>query len=209
MVGEARTVVRGTDIITFPVRILDVQVAGDGPGGALILARAEGPLMEETGGVAEGMSGSPVYVTGADGVARVIGAIAFGAGDQANVVVGVTPIEQMIGASAGQRALERPPPPRAARRVTRVADRAAARRLEARRPDRVALYPLARWTVAGASRPLIGPLSRELARSGIQVSAIAPRSVRPAVPLVPGATMTALLGGGDIAIGAVGTVTLR
>ena len=75
-VGEARTVVRGTDIVTFPVRILDVQVASDGPGGALILARAEGPLMEETGGVAEGMSGSPVYVTGADGVPRVIGAIA-------------------------------------------------------------------------------------------------------------------------------------
>ena len=207
MVGEARTVVRGTDIVTFPVRILDVQIAGDGPAGALILARAEGPLMDETGGVAEGMSGSPVYVTGADGVPRVVGAIAFGAGDQANVVVGLTPIEQMIGASAGQRALERGPASRVVRRVTRVADRAAARRLEARRPDRVALYPLARWTVAGASRPLIGPLSRELARSGIQVSAIAPRSVRPAVPLVPGATMTALLGGGDIAIGAVGTVT--
>ncbi len=88
-----------------------------------------------------------------------------------------------------------------------MASRAAALRLEARRPDRVALYPLARWTVAGASRPLIGPLSRELARSGIQVAAIAPRTARPPVPLVPGATMTALLGGGDIAIGAVGTVT--
>jgi hypothetical protein len=205
-VGEARTVVRGTDIVTFPVRILDVQVASDGPGGALILARAEGPLMEETGGVAEGMSGSPVYVTGADGVPRVIGAIAFGAGDQANVIVGLTPIEQMIGASAGQRALERPASP-VVRRATRVASRAAARRLEARRPGRIALYPLARWTVAGASRPLIGPLSRELARSGIQVAAIAPRTARPPVPLVPGATMSALLGGGDIAIGAVGTVT--
>ena len=32
MVGEARTVVRGTDIVTFPVRILDVQRAADGPG---------------------------------------------------------------------------------------------------------------------------------------------------------------------------------
>ena len=46
MVGEARTVVRGTDIVTFPVRILDVQRAADGPGGTLILARAEGPLMD-------------------------------------------------------------------------------------------------------------------------------------------------------------------
>ena len=73
MVGEARTVVRGTDIVTFPVTVIDVQRTADGPGGSLILVRAEGPLMDETGGVAEGMSGSPVYVTGADGVARVIG----------------------------------------------------------------------------------------------------------------------------------------
>ena len=34
------------------------------------------------------MSGSPVYVTGADGVARVMGAVAYGSGDQANVIVG-------------------------------------------------------------------------------------------------------------------------
>ena len=207
MVGEARTVVRGTDIVTFPVRILDVQRSTDGPGGAVILARAEGPLMEQTGGVAEGMSGSPVYVTGADGVPRVIGAIAFGQGDQENVIVGLTPIEQMIDSSAGQRALELAPPSPAARRVTVVASRAAARRLEARHPDRIGLYPLTRWMVAGASRPLIGPLSRELARSGIQLTSIGPRAMRPPVPLVPGASMTALLAGGDIAIGTIGTVT--
>ena len=58
--------------------MIDVQRVSDGPGGALILVRAEGPLIEQTGGVAEGMSGSPVYVTGADGVPRVIGAVAFG-----------------------------------------------------------------------------------------------------------------------------------
>jgi SpoIVB peptidase S55 len=207
MVGEARTVVRGTDIVSFPVRILDVQRATDGPGGTVILARAEGPLMEQTGGVAEGMSGSPVYVTGPDGVPRVVGAVAFGQGDQENVIIGLTPIEQMIDSSAGQRALERPPPPLVARRVTVVADRAAARRLEARHPGRIGLYPLTRWMVAGASRPLIGPLSHELARSGIQLTSIGPRATRPAVPLVPGASMTALLAGGDIAIGAIGTVT--
>ncbi len=208
MVGEARTVVRGTEIVTFPVRILDVQRAADGPGGTVILARAEGPLMDETGGVAEGMSGSPVYVTGGDGVPRVVGALAFGQGDQANVMVGLTPIEQMIDSLAGgARAAERPPSSPAVRRVTLVADRAAARRARARRPDRIALYPLARWTVAGASRRLIGPLSRELARSGIRLTSIGPRTARPPVPLVPGASMSVLLAGGDIALGAIGTVT--
>ena len=34
-----------------------------------------------------------------------------------------------------------------------------------------------------------------------------PRTIRPAVPLVPGATVTVLLAGGDLVLGAVGTVT--
>ncbi len=210
MVGQARTVVRGADIVTFPVTVIDVQSAADGPGGTLILVRAEGPLIDQTGGVAEGMSGSPVYVTGADGVARVMGAVAFGTGDQANVVVGVTPIEQMIDSSSGLRANERSALTtlRApVRRVVRVRTRAAARALEARRPDRIGAYPLTRWTAAGVSRPLVGPLSKNLARSGIQLTSIGPRTPRPVVPLVPGASMTALLAGGDLVVGAVGTVT--
>jgi len=208
MVGQARTVVRGTEIVTFPVTVIDVQRAADGPGGSLVLVRAEGPLIEQTGGVAEGMSGSPVYVTGSDGVARVMGAVAYGSGDQANVIVGVTPIEQMIDSSSGQRANARVPVatgPR--RRVAFVRDRTAARSLERRRPGRTALYPLTRWTIAGASRALIGPLSNELARSGVQLTSLGPRTPRPAVALVPGATMTALLVGGDLVLGAVGTVT--
>ena len=209
MVGEARTVVRGTDIVTFPVSVIDVQRSADGPGGSLILVRAEGPLMTQTGGVAEGMSGSPVYVTGADGVARVIGAIAYGSGDQDNVIVGVTPIEQMIDSSSGQRANERPVPAAAApaRRVTLVRTRAAARALEARRPDRIGLYPLTRWTLAGVSRPLVASVSKELAQSGIQLTSIGPRTPRPPVPLVPGSSLTALVAGGDVVLGAIGTTT--
>lgn len=207
MVGEARTVVRGTDIVTFPVTVIDVQRAADGPGGTLILVRAGGPLIDATGGVAEGMSGSPVYVTGADGVARVMGAVAFGTGDQANVVVGVTPIEQMIDSDAGTRANEIAPPAGPARRAVMVRGRSAARALEARRPDRIGLFPLTRWTVAGVSRPIVGTLSEGLARSGIRLTSIGPRTPRPAVPLVPGASVTALLAGGDVVVGAVGTVT--
>jgi len=207
MVGEARTVVRGTDIVTFPVTVLDVQFTSDAPGGALILARAEGPLIEQTGGVAEGMSGSPVYVTGSDGVARVIGAVAYGAGDQANVIVGVTPIEQMIDSSAGQRANALAVSTGPARPVRVVRDRAAAAAAERRHPAGRALYPLERWTIAGASRPLVGPLSAELARSGVRLTSIGPRTIRPPVTLVPGASITALLAGGDLVLGAVGTVT--
>ena len=209
MVGQARTVVRGTEIVTFPVTVIDVQQTSDAPGGALVIVRAEGPLIEQTGGVAEGMSGSPVYVTGADGVARVMGAIAYGSGDQANVIVGVTPIEQMIDSSSGQRANARGTAPAAgaAKPLRLVRDRAAARTAERRDPGARALFPLERWTIAGASRPLVGALSAELARSGVRLTSIGPRTLRPAVPLVPGASMTALLAGGDLVLGAVGTVT--
>ena len=209
MVGEARTVVRGTDIVTFPVSVIDVQRTADGPGGSLILVRAQGPLMQQTGGVAEGMSGSPVYVTGADGVARVIGAIAYGSGDQDNVIVGVTPIEQMIDSSAGLRANERPAVAPAApeRRAVVVRTRVAARALEARHPDRIGLFPLARWTLAGVSRPLVASVAKELARSGIELTSIGPRTPRPPVPLVPGSSLTALVVGGDVVLGAIGTTT--
>jgi hypothetical protein len=208
MVAEGRAVVRGTDIVTFPVTIIDVQRSVDGPGGTLILARAEGPLIASIGGFAEGMSGSPIYVTGADGVARVIGAGAFGLLDEANVLFGITPIEQMIDSSSGARALSRPAlSPRATRRMVRVRDRAAAVRLERRRPDLIGTYPLARWTVTGVSPRLVGPLARTLERSGIQLASVGPRTPRPPVPLQPGASMSVLLAGGDIALGGIGTVT--
>jgi hypothetical protein len=204
MVGEARTVVQGTQIVSFPVTVINVERASGAPGGELILIRAEGSLMDETGGIAEGMSGSPVYVTGADGVARVIGAIAYGAGDAANVLGGVTPIEQMLRPLAGRSQHERAAAPE---RVRIVRDRAAARVLERRRPGRLALYPLDRWMIAGASPPAVAPLAGDLARSGIRLTSAGGRDRRGPVPLVPGASVGALVAAGDVVVGAVGTVT--
>ena len=150
MMGEARTVVTGTTIERFPVRVLGVQRLGATPGGTLILVRAEGPLITPIG-VAEGMSGSPVYITGPDGVQRVIGAIAFGTGDEGGLVVGVTPIESMIssarlgGVPLGARENARPSaaaPALPIRRATLVDGRAAALRWERRHPERQVLGAL-------------------------------------------------------------------
>ena len=41
----------------------------------------------------------------------------------------------------------------------------------------------------------------------MRLTSIGPRTIRPPVPLVPGASLTALLSGGDLVLGAVGTVT--
>ncbi len=72
MRGEARTVVRGVAVESFDIEVLAV-VPGAGPAGDLILVRASGPLIRRTGGIAAGMSGSPVFLEG-----RLAGAIGFG-----------------------------------------------------------------------------------------------------------------------------------
>lgn len=71
MQGIGKTVIQGDTIEEFNVEILGVQ--GSEATGYSIFVRLYGDLIEKTGGVAQGMSGSPVYVDG-----RLVGAVAFG-----------------------------------------------------------------------------------------------------------------------------------
>lgn len=88
--GIGKTVVSGTTIEEFDVEILGV-VRGQGPSQSLILVRTSGPLIERTGGIAAGMSGSPVYVDG-----KLLGAVAYGF-DMADHTLGLlTPAEDMV-----------------------------------------------------------------------------------------------------------------
>src|SRR4051812_33209307 len=89
------TVVRGVDIATFDVDVIDV-VAGQPSEDPRILVRVSGPAVDATG-VAEGYSGSPVYCTGDDGVRRNAGGISETVGQYGETVALVTPIEQMLG----------------------------------------------------------------------------------------------------------------
>ncbi|MDX6700166.1 MAG: hypothetical protein QOF26_392, partial [Baekduia sp.] len=86
------SVIRGTDITSFDVDVLDVLAGAD----PQILVKVSGPAVDETG-IAEGFSGSPVKCAGADGTPRTIGAIAQGTGDYGNKLVLVTPIELLLG----------------------------------------------------------------------------------------------------------------
>lgn len=90
MTGYAKTVVHGNTIETFPVEILGVM-KNSGPSGDLILAKFSGPLIEETGGIAQGMSGSPVYIDG-----KLVGAIAYGWSFTNSRVGMITPIGDML-----------------------------------------------------------------------------------------------------------------
>ena len=85
MEGIAKTVIVGDTISTFDVKVLGVM-KDKGPSGHLILAKFSGPVMEKTGGIAHGMSGSPVYING-----KLVGAVAYGWGFADGTIGMITP----------------------------------------------------------------------------------------------------------------------
>lgn len=91
MIGYAETVVQGKQKVNFNVEIIGILNSGKGSS-KQILARAYGPIIDETNGVIHGMSGSPVYVDG-----KLIGAVARAVGeDVLPYKFYVTPIEEML-----------------------------------------------------------------------------------------------------------------
>ena len=90
MTGEAYTVVRGTEVVSFPVKVISIVPSEETPK-HLILIKAGGPVIEETGGIAAGMSGSPVYING-----KIAGAIGYGWNFSDHDRGLVTPIEEMM-----------------------------------------------------------------------------------------------------------------
>src|SRR5687767_12286351 len=98
MVGVGRTVFEGAELQDFKVHILGVLRNVQGPRRDLILARLEGGPLAQTG-VAQGMSGSPVYIDG-----RLIGAVSYSIGAfSKEPIAGITPIAEMKDATATPR----------------------------------------------------------------------------------------------------------
>ena len=89
MQGIGKTVIKGDTIEEFNVEVLGVT--GSEAAGHSILVRLYGDLIEKTGGVAQGMSGSPVYVDG-----RLVGAVAFGKTFNDPHYCFLTPIHNML-----------------------------------------------------------------------------------------------------------------
>lgn len=90
MHGTAKTVVAGSQIEEFGVEVLGVMKQ-KGPSGDLILVRTYGDVIDRTGGIAQGMSGSPVYIDG-----KLVGAIAYGWALTDHKIGMVTPIADML-----------------------------------------------------------------------------------------------------------------
>ena len=91
MDGKAYTVVDGTGKIEqFDVHI--VGITDDGKGSKrMIMAEASGDIIKRTGGVLQGMSGSPVYIDG-----KIVGALSATLKEMNPYTFFITPIEDML-----------------------------------------------------------------------------------------------------------------
>jgi hypothetical protein len=182
------TVVHGTDVSSFDVDVLDV-IDRQRPDDARILVRVSGPTVDATG-LGPGFSGSPIYCRDADGVARNIGAISTGIGEYGGAVGLATPIETILAEPI------QPPSstPRSLARSAVIGSRSLA-------------GPL---TLSGVSPALAEMFARASRRAGrpLLTTGASPRALGYAPqPLVPGAAVSVGLTSGDVAIGAIGTVT--
>jgi hypothetical protein len=226
MTGIGRTVFEGSELQEFKVQILGVLRNVQGPKRDLILARLEGGPLAQTG-VAQGMSGSPVYIDG-----RLIGAVSYSIGAfSKEPIAGITPIEEMKDATAMPRAR----PVRQARLelpVTRESLTAALTATYARlapfasRPADVQtlgipaaagaqlgamMRPIATPLLMGGFEPEIADLVagafRESGFAPIVTGAAGADTEPPTGPLREGDAVGVSLIAGDLEMGATGTVT--
>jgi hypothetical protein len=229
MVGVGRTVFEGTDLQDFKAHIIGVLHNVQGPRRDLILARLEGGPLAKTG-VAAGMSGSPVYVDG-----RLIGAVSYSIGAfPTEAIAGITPIAEMKDATEMPRRAASPQA-RIDLPITREGLTAALTATYARlapfanRPADVQVIgmPAAAGAQLGA---MLRPISTPLVMNGFDPDSVAaltsafgaagftpvlggamaqgaPELKKMTGPLREGDAIGVSLVGGDLEMGATGTIT--
>jgi hypothetical protein len=227
MTGVGRTVFQGTELQDFKVHILGVLRNVQGPRRSLILARLEGGPLAETGVIA-GMSGSPVYIDG-----RLVGAVSYSIGAFAKEpIAGITPIAEMIEATADTSRRANTAQARMELPVTPDGFAAAVRQASARigafadRPGDIQSIGMPQAT-AGAMAATLRPIATPIVMGGVSartrdlVSTIfGDAGFAPVMsggtgadtptadgPLRPGDAIGVSLLGGDAEMGATGTVT--
>jgi hypothetical protein len=184
------SVVRGTDISSFDVEVIDVVSGDPNETGARILVRVSGPAVDATG-VGPGFSGSPIYCDPGDGTPRSIGAISESIGEYGGKVVLATPIESILATP-----VEGP----------------AAKPVRGTRAHRALLAkarPIAAPLVVTGVSPRLGAMLTAAGRKAGRIVLSAPvgplASFAPQLPR-PGSAVSVGLSNGDLAVGGIGTV---
>jgi hypothetical protein len=214
------SVIQGTTISAFDVRVLDVAAGEATSGGGRILFEVSGPVIDATG-LGPGFSGSPIYCPDDAGTSRVIGAIAESVNEYGGKVALATPIEAIIGTPVdvpGRPSAASPTATATRSAGPDAADRSAAGRRAAfqrRRPSarmRSALAnakPMAApLTVSGVSGSVAQSLTAAGLKAGRPVLTVPPGPLGsfPVQTLRPGSAVAAGYSNGDIRTSAVGTV---
>jgi hypothetical protein len=229
MVGVGRTIFEGTELAEFEVHVLGVLRNILGPKRDLILARLEGGPLAHTG-VAQGMSGSPVYIDG-----RLVGAVSYSLGAfSKEAIAGITPIAEMKDATAvprrrmGQAPIDLPITPDGFVAAMRAAHRQLAPFAASPADIQVIGLPAAAGAQLGTMlRPIATPLvmtgfepeTVDLLTGAFREAGLTPvvgggaggqlaaELKRMAGPLREGDAVGVTLVGGDFEMGATGTVT--
>jgi len=234
MKGTAKTVFSGTKVETFPIEIVDVVRDFDIGRDAILIRSEDARLLRH--GIAQGMSGSPVYVDG-----RLAGAISFSFMFSKEPLGGVTPIQDMLDTLVGDKpaaasrpaaVMPRAPLPRQADELAfhRVAARllkeryeqsntsgplpwyARTRATEREAPDGNDARPLATpvW-VRGLSGTALAMLEESLSEMnmGPLAAGVGGKEAGPAPPLEPGSVIGMRMAEGAADVTAMGTVTAR
>jgi hypothetical protein len=212
MKGEWHTVVSGTRIDSFPMRVVGVADNFIGPGRPVIICEGLDATNKLTGPVA-GMSGSPVYVDG-----KLLGAYAYGftfPHDQD--LFGVTPIDEMLE-------VEKYPPasnpwgndPMADAAGTGSPQWLAAPAAGVDVPSLAEMQSVMKplptpLFVSGVSQHTLQMFEPKLSRLGLEVMQAPSGSAGSMAntDLVPGAAVSGVLMSGDFDFAGTGTVTWR
>jgi hypothetical protein len=219
--GYFKTVLKGSKIETIPVDILAVTavVNNDGTGmpPKLILFEASGPAIDHVGGIASGMSGSPVFVSDG-GEDKLVGAVSYGDIFTLHNTGLATPIDYMAAIEslfpvAPESFSLSDPVQLSGRRISKlvVAPNAEQAVKVLHGADTLVASPLATLQVGGipASSPLFKSWQKRLGQRGLNLVASPSGGYDPSfsTPLTGGASVAALGSSGDLVFGAAGTVT--
>jgi SpoIVB peptidase S55 len=221
MTGIGKTVIVGTKISEFKIKVLGV-LRNAGPAGDLVLFRASGPAIDAIGGLASGMSGSPIYIGG-----RLAGAFSYSFQFSDPTVGLFTPIEDMLKAFPNRGRVARPgvyavaPFSLVGRTIRRVElgtcrpggqEAPCPRGAGAAAPDDTAVAVPATTPVfvSGLGESAIEELAGTLKPMGL-VPMAGPASVDlpPTLPLEPGSAIGVGLVRGDVDTYSIGTLTYR
>lgn len=237
MTGVGKTIVAGDVISEFNASVIGV-IDEPGESSDFIVVRVSGEAIGRSGGIAQGMSGSPVYIDG-----KLIGALSRAAtwSKELTPIGLVTPIEQMLGIIDSMHDMPVFSQPNASAILAGVTlDETSAppsSKELASSPDTIFAYPVSSpllvsglsgrslttlmdgYNVAqptglvGDFLPItVAPQLSGLSSFGLRLNPLSggtTNGTATTLDLVPGSGIGVALASGDVTIGALGTVTYR